>query len=504
MFTDTAGRTLTYTAPTTSRGGGTVSIDTATGTFVYTPTTAQRRTAGAATTDTFTVRATNGARSITQTVTVNVDPGTPIATAPTVGVPEAVSGVVTGSVVFTDTAGRGLTYSGPATSTGGGTVSIDPTTGAFTYTPTAVQRQTATDTTTDTFTVSADNGVRTTAQTVTVTVEPGTTYGTARQAMTTSTGQVWGFINGGQTSYTLTEAPQFGTVSISDRGVYAYNPGADFTGLDSFTVSLPSLEPGGQSSDVTVSVVGNPAPPAGTVTHDFSGAAGTAPDPALWVCVPGVDAGLQTYTDSPDNIRLDGQGHLAIEALKTDTGYTSGRLATMGTLDMLYGTMTARIKMPAGQGIWPAFWELGSSYSPATWDAPGPTGWPGCGEIDVIELVNNGTTYYTTLHGPQGTTDYYAGSGQVVGTSGPIADLTTDFHDYWVMRQPNIIVIGVDDMMLATFTPESLPSGATWAFNRRMFAIFNVAVGFWAGPPDDTTPWPATMLVDSFTYTPYA
>ena len=92
----------------------------------------------------------------------------------------------------------------------------------------------------------------------------------------------------------------------------------------------------------------------------------------------------------------------------------------------------------------------------------------------------------------------------MVGTSGPIADLTTDFHDYWVMRQPNIIVIGVDDTMLATFTPESLPAGASWAFNRQMFAIFNVAVGYWAGPPDATTPWPATMLVDSFTYTPYA
>ena len=77
---------------------------------------------------------------------------------------------------------------------------------------------------------------------------------------------------------------------------------------------------------------------------------------------------------------------------------------------MLYGSMTARIKMPAGQGIWPAFWELGSNYP--------VVGWPASGEIDVIELINNGETYYVTLHGPQGATDYYAGSG---GSWGPAA-----------------------------------------------------------------------------------
>lgn len=501
IVTDTAGRTLTYTAPATSTRGGTVSIDTTTGAFIYTPTTTQRRTATNTTTDTFTITATNGIRTITQKFTVAVDPGTPVAALPTVGVPDSVSGVVTGSAVFTDSTGRKLAYSSPSTSTGGGTVSINATTGAFIYTPTAAQQRNATDTTTDTFTVTASNGVRTTSQSVTVTVDPRTTFGTVQQAMVTSTGQIWGFINGGQTSYTLAQAPQFGVVSITDRGVYTYKPSANFTGLDSFTVSLPNAEPGKQSTEVTVTVVGDPVETA--VTHDFSGAADTAPDPAMWVYATGWDAGLQTYTDSLENIHLDGQGNLVIQALKTDTGYSSGRLTTQGTVDMLYGTMTARVKLPAGQGIWPAIWQLGSTYSQATWDAPGPTGWPGAGEIDLIELVNNGTTYYTTLHGPQGTTDYYAGSGEVVGTSGPIDDLTTDFHDYWVMRQANIIVIGVDDTMLATFTPESLPSDATWAFNRPMFAIFNVAVGFWAGQPDETTPWPATMLVDSFTYTPY-
>jgi VCBS repeat-containing protein len=84
------------------------------------------------------------------------------------------TGVVTGAVVFTDTAGRTLAYSSSATSMGGGTVSINATSGAFTYTPTSAQRQTAISTTTDTFTITANNGVRTTAQTVTVAVDPGT------------------------------------------------------------------------------------------------------------------------------------------------------------------------------------------------------------------------------------------------------------------------------------------------------------------------------------------
>ena len=131
-----------------------------------------------------------------------------------------------------------------------------------------------------------------------------------------------------------------------------------------------------------------------------------------------------------------------------------------------------------------------------------------------MELINNATTYYASLHGPQTTTqngvttttDYYGGTngaGQVVGTSGPIADLSTGFHDYWVMREPNIVVIGIDDTMLGTFTPASLPAGGAWVFNNPMYALFDIAVGgAWPGPPDSTTPWPATMLVNGFSYTP--
>jgi beta-glucanase (GH16 family) len=133
-------------------------------------------------------------------------------------------------------------------------------------------------------------------------------------------------------------------------------------------------------------------------------------------------------------------------------------------------------------------------------------GWPKCGEIDLIEIVNTGTEYHVTLHGPQGNTDYFGGveaGGPVVGTSGPISDLSADFHTYWVNWQPNKIVVGIDDATLARFSPAWLPPGAQWVFEHPMYALFDIAVGGpWPGPPDASTPSPATMLVEWFRYTP--
>ena len=238
----------------------------------------------------------------------------------------------------------------------------------------------------------------------------------------------------------------------------------------------------------------------GVVIDNFDGPAGSLPDAALWDydTGPWQDDGLQRYTTSADNVRLDGQGHLVIQARATPQGYTSARPVTRGKLSMLYGRVSARIKFPSGQGIWPAFWMLGSDFP--------DVGWPFSGEIDMMELVNNGKTYHVTLHGPQGQGDYYGGvkvSPEVVGTNGPIADLTDDFHVYWLDWRPNSIVVGVDDRTLATFTPASLPQGGDWVFNKPMYALLDIAVGGpWPGPPDATTPWPATMLVDWFKYEP--
>jgi beta-glucanase (GH16 family) len=244
---------------------------------------------------------------------------------------------------------------------------------------------------------------------------------------------------------------------------------------------------------------GEPNP---SVFDDFSGPAGARPDPKLWAydvgpsSVHGWEAGsVETYTDSPDNVRLDGQGHLVIEARRAGNTYTSGRLVTRGKLNMLYGRMSARIKMPTGQGLWSAFWLVGADER-----------WPDSGEIDVIELPSETTTYYTTVHGPiSGTGGHGIQDARSSYTqfSGPIDDLSRDFHEYWVERRPEKITVGIDDQVLGVFTPSSLSPGSPWAYDHPMYALLNVAVGGdWPGPPDESTPFPAAMLVDWFRFDP--
>jgi len=232
----------------------------------------------------------------------------------------------------------------------------------------------------------------------------------------------------------------------------------------------------------------------GAVFDDFDGAAGSAPNPAYWSYHNGKGYGVENYDTA--NAFLDGQSHLVIQAVDTGNGYTSGRIQTKDKLSLGYGTITARIKMPSGQGLWPAFWLVGADED--------TTPWPQCGEIDIIELPSTTTTYYTTIHGPvSGNPDTSEGTMQAQFT-GPIADLSTDYHDYWVTRIPDRITVGIDNKTLGTFTPQSLPPGAQWVYNRPMYAILNLAVGgSWAGAPDNSTRFPATMLVASFRFDPF-
>src|SRR2546422_925529 len=125
-------------------------------------------------------------------------------------------------------------------------------------------------------------------------------------------------------------------------------------------------------------------------SDEFDGPANSRPDRARW----NYDIGhgqdgwgnqeLENYTDAAENVHVDGQGHLIIRALRTasgntSAGYTSARLKTQGTFSVTYGKIEARIKLPYGQGIWPAFWMLGSDI--------GKAGWPACGEIDIMENI---------------------------------------------------------------------------------------------------------------------
>jgi beta-glucanase (GH16 family) len=246
----------------------------------------------------------------------------------------------------------------------------------------------------------------------------------------------------------------------------------------------------------------------GPVFDDFNGPAGSRPDSRYWNIDPANTAGfvsgeVANYSSSPDNIHLDGQGHLVIQAMATPKGYTTGRLNTLGKVDMLFGRVEARLKLPSGYALWPGFFLVGTNLS--------KVGWPQSGELDVAEMINDSSTFHVTLHAPRtGDATPSCPNCMTLGANFEIPDylpvpmdLSQDFHVYWANWQFNAIQVGIDDMTLATYTPDSLGSDAQWVFNSPMCAYLLFAVGSTAtGPPNETTPMPAQLLVDWFRYTP--
>lgn len=234
-----------------------------------------------------------------------------------------------------------------------------------------------------------------------------------------------------------------------------------------------------------------PVARAATLFDDFDGPAGASPDSDKWAVVEGTgwDAGVEDYMSA--NAVLDGHGRLAIQARKAGSGYTSGRVQTKYQRSFGYGTLVARIKMPSGRGLWPAFWLVGADED--------RNPWPAAGEINVVEMASDPRTRYASIHGPVSNVWDYL-QDQIV-TEG--ADLSHDFHSYWMTHTKDSITIGVDDTKWGSFTSAALPAGATWVFNKPFYVVLNLAVGGdWAGPPDGTTKFPATMLVDWVTWEP--
>jgi beta-glucanase (GH16 family) len=227
-------------------------------------------------------------------------------------------------------------------------------------------------------------------------------------------------------------------------------------------------------------------------SDEFSGPAGQLPDPERWRFDIGTgwgNAQLEYDTDRPVNVSLDGEGHLAItarEELYEGQNYTSGRINTLDLFDRARGRFEARIKLPVGQGIWPAFWLLGANFREVDW--------PGCGEIDIMEYRGQEPDIvHGSLHGPG-----YSGGNAVTGRytlSG--GEFNDDFHVFAVEWDTDSITWSIDGTPYQTFTPDNLPDGTTWVFDHPFFIILNVAVGgHFVGPPDETTTFPQTMLVD--------
>jgi beta-glucanase (GH16 family) len=235
-----------------------------------------------------------------------------------------------------------------------------------------------------------------------------------------------------------------------------------------------------------------------TWSDEFNGPDHSRPDPAKWhFSIGGNGWGnreLEYYTDRQENSFLRG-GNLVIRAMnerftgpdRVTRDYTSARLTTKGLFAQAYGRFEARIKIPRGQGMWPAFWLLG--------DTSGAAPWPACGEIDIMENVGKEpSSIHGSMHGPG-----YSGSRAYTSTyklPGGIR-FADDFHVFAIEWEPRAVRFYVDGEWYATFTPSRLPPGMKWVFDHPFYIVLNLAVGGdWPGPPDSTTAFPQEMLVD--------
>jgi beta-glucanase (GH16 family) len=196
---------------------------------------------------------------------------------------------------------------------------------------------------------------------------------------------------------------------------------------------------------------------------------------------------LQYYTDRPENVLVE-DGVLKITARQEEyegSSYTSGRILTRGKQEQTYGRFEARIKLPWGQGIWPAFWLLGD-------DSEGTVSWPQIGEIDIMENRGQEPTLINgSVHGPG-----YSGENAITKPYELTNDrFDTDFHIFGVEWGPNYINYYVDGVLYNQITPEDVTG--EWVFNHDFYIIINLAVGGnYAGAPNATTVFPQEMLVD--------
>jgi len=234
-------------------------------------------------------------------------------------------------------------------------------------------------------------------------------------------------------------------------------------------------------------------------SDEFDGEANSPIDSDSWTCeIGGHGWGnneLEYYTDSLDNVSMNGDGQLVITAMQgqPESGeacwygqcaYTSARCITRDKVEFTYGRVEARLNIPIGQGVWPAFWMLGANFD--------EVGWPDSGEIDIMENVGNDPlTVHGTIHGPG-----YSGSGGIGNSLISATNFADDFHVYAIDWDPNIIRWYVDGELFGTVSANDLRN-REWVFDHDFFLLLNVAVGgSWPGFPDDSTEFPQEMLVD--------
>ena len=273
--------------------------------------------------------------------------------------------------------------------------------------------------------------------------------------------------------------------------------------LGALVACAACTHPGGRTPDEPL---GPPAPAGWTLAwaDEFDGALGAPPDPAAWA--PDTGGGgwgnqeREYYTTGTANAALDGDGHLVLTARAEPAGgatptracwygpcrYTSARLTTRGRVTAAYGRVEARLRLPGGQGLWPAFWMLGDDID--------RVGWPRCGEIDIMEQIGREpAVVHGTVHGPG-----YSGAASIGGPDTLAqGSYQGEFHVFAVEWEPGEVRWLVDGRTYRRTTPADLPPGGAWAFDHPFFLLLNVAVGgAWPGDPDASTTFPQTMAVD--------
>ena len=195
---------------------------------------------------------------------------------------------------------------------------------------------------------------------------------------------------------------------------------------------------------------------------------------------------LQYYTDRTENVKVE-DGMLHITALQEDfegSGYTSARMITKGKFEQTYGRYEARIKLPWGQGVWPAFWLLGADID--------TNQWPNCGEIDIMENRGQEPTLINgSVHGPG-----YSGANAITKPYELVGDrFDTDFHIFGIEWGSDYVNFYVDDVLYNQITPEDVTG--EWVFDHDFYIILNLAVGGnYVGSPNENSVFPQTMMVD--------
>ena len=236
-------------------------------------------------------------------------------------------------------------------------------------------------------------------------------------------------------------------------------------------------------------------------SDEFDGAAGTGVDETKWThdigdgCAAGIcgwgNQEKEYYSNATENVALNGSGQLAITARTAPAGltcyygpcrYTSAKIHTRGKMTAAPGRVEARIKLPTGQGLWPAFWMLGSGF-PAV-------GWPQCGELDIMEFRGSQPSMMSSaIHGPG-----YSGAT-------PFAHAQTmasaEYHVFSIIWDANNVQFFVDNAVHYTVARSELETRGASVLANSYFVILNLAVGgHFDGDPASDAIFPATMLVD--------